>query len=124
MSLSRYEPMAYAALRIVAGFMFAMHALPKLFGVYGNTVPTGSQLWIGGVIELVTGVLIGLGAFARPAAFLASGTMAVAYFQFHVGQSGELLPIANGGDASVLYCLLFLLVLVRGAGAWSVVRSS
>lgn len=118
--LGRHEPTVYAALRIVAGAMFALHALPKLFGIYGATVPTGSQLWIGGVIELVAGTLIALGAFARPAAFVASGTMAVAFFQFHVAKSGELLPIANKGDAAVLYCFLFLLVVVRGAGAWSV----
>ncbi len=122
MRLERYEPLVYAVLRIVAGFMFALHALPKLFGVYGDRVAVGSQLWIGGVIELVAGPLIAIGLFTRPAALVASGTMAVAYWQFHVGKSGELLPIANRGDAAVLYCFLFLLIAIRGPGRWAVER--
>lgn len=122
MRLERFEPQVYAALRIIAGLMFAMHGLPKLFGMFGNTMPVGSQLWIGGLIELVTGLLIALGLYARPAALVASGTMAVAYWQFHVGKSGELLPIANNGDAAVLYCFLFLLIALRGPGRWALGR--
>src|SRR5215208_6892956 len=75
---------AYAALRIVSGAMFALHGAQKIFGVLNHKVePTWSQLWFGGLIELVAGILIAIGLFTRRAALVASGTMAVAYFQFH-----------------------------------------
>lgn len=120
MSRPRTEEIAFAALRMVAGFMFMCHGLPKLFGWFGQTVPTGSQLWIGGIIELGTGALVMLGAFTRPAALLASGTMAVAFFQFHAHAKGHILPIVNGGDAAALYCFVFLLFGLRGPGIWSI----
>ena len=80
-----------------------------------------SQMWIGGLIELVCGALIALGLMTRAAAFLASGTMAVAYFQFHWKLQGgaQLLPIANGGEMSALYCFVFLWLSAAGAGPWS-----
>jgi putative oxidoreductase len=118
--------LVFAALRIVAGVMFMCHGMQKLFGVFtDHQPPVGSQLWIGGVIELVTGALIAVGLFARPAAFIASGQMAVAYFQFHWGLHFDrrILPIGNGGDDTVLYCFLFLWIAVRGAGAASLDRS-
>ena len=81
------EPKAdvfYALLRIVSGLMFSFHGLQKLFGVQSTFMPpAGSQLWFGGVIELVAGFAIAAGLFATWAAFLASGEMAVAYLQFH-----------------------------------------
>lgn len=122
--LSRFEEPVYALLRVVAGLTFSLHGMQKLFGWIASPgqPELGSQLWIGGVIELTCGLLIALGLFARPAAFLASGTMAVAYFQFHWKlRFAESLwaPAANHGDAAVLYCFLFLLVLVRGAGPYS-----
>ncbi len=123
---SRLEARAWAPLRIVAGAMYACHGAQKLFGVFGGHVlPTGSQLWIGGVIELVAGTLIAIGLFTRPAAFLASGTCAVAYFQFHWKlQLGDLkfLPIVNVGELAVLYCFLFLVIAIRGAGDFSIDR--
>lgn len=124
--LGRYEPMAYAALRIVAGGMFLVHGLTKLFGWLGPSQAVGSQLWIGGVIELVGGALIALGLFTRPAALLASGTMAVAYFQYHWKLSFDgwaFLPAVNHGELAVLYCFVFLLIALRGAGIWSVEQS-
>lgn len=93
--LSKYSDQAYALLRIVAGFLLMFHGLQKIFGVLSEfQPPVGSQLWVGGVIELVCGALVGIGFQARLAAFLASGTMAVAYFQFHwkFDFGGELLP--------------------------------
>jgi len=122
--LNHFEEPVFAILRIVAGFMFALHGPQKLFGWFGagDTVPFGSQMWIGGVIETTCGLLLALGLFARPAAFLASGTMAVAYFQFHwkLRFAGSMwAPAANHGDAAVLFCFLWLLVLVRGAGPYS-----
>lgn len=121
-SLTRFEPAVYAVLRIVAGFMFLFHGFPKLVGWFSERpMPAvGSQLWIGGVIELVAGALIMLGAFTRYAAVIASGTMAVAFFQFHAVKNGHILPIVNGGDAAALYCFVFLFIAVRGAGVWSV----
>jgi putative oxidoreductase len=122
--LGKVEPIVYAALRIIAGAMFACHALPKLFGVFGDPVPVGSQFWVGGIIELVTGLAIALGLGTRIAAFLASGQMAVAYFQFHVDfDPKQILPITNGGDDTVLYCFVFLFVCMRGPGAASFDRA-
>lgn len=123
---ARLEVWSHAALRIVAGFAFSLHGIQKLFGAF-TTRPTPemfSQGWFGGVIELVCGVMISLGLFTRPAAFLASGTMAVAYIQFHwKGQLGAgLLPVVNGGELALVYCFLFLWFAVRGSGGVSVDR--
>lgn len=121
----RAEPFAYAAMRIVAGAMFAVHGAQKLLGWYAtNASPAvGSQIWFGGVIELVGGLLIAVGLWTRLAAFLASGTMAVAYFQFHwklVLADGKWLPAVNKGELAALYCFVFLLIVMRGAGSVSV----
>ena len=109
MNRSKLEESAYAALRIVAGFMFSLHGVQKIFGELTTKAPPEmwSQKWFGGVIELVGGVLIALGLFTRPLAFLSSGTRAVAYIQFHwKGELGEkLLPISgagNGGESAAL----------------------
>jgi len=123
---ARLETYAYTALRIVAGFMFLWHGSAKLLGFpAGMPSPEAfSQIWIGGVIELACGALIALGLLTRPAAFLASGTMAVAYTQFHwKGALGaNFLPIVNQGEMAVLYCFVFLLFCVRGAGPISIDR--
>ena len=119
------EPV-YAILRIVTGLLFATHGVQKIFGVLTeHQPPVGSQLWIGGVIELVTGVLIAVGLFTVWSAFLASGTMAVAYFQFHwkFRFGVEFFPAINGGDAAILYCLVFLYIACRGSGVWSLEKS-
>src|SRR5437667_5981780 len=85
--LAPFENKCYALLRIVTGLMFSFHGMQKMFGVLGKAVKFGDnpQAWIGGVIELATGLAIALGLFTRWAAFIASGMMAVAYWQFHVG---------------------------------------
>jgi len=123
---ARAEPHTYAALRIVAGALFAFHGAQKILGWYADaSPPVGSQLWIGGLIELVGGSLIALGLLTRPAAFLASGTMAVAYFQFHwrfAVADGQWLPAINKGEPAVLYCFLFLFIAARGGGAWALDR--
>ena len=119
------EVYVYAALRIIAGGMFLCHGLQKLFGLLGGELqPVGSQLWVGGIVELVGGTLIALGLFARPAAFLTAGQMAVAYIQFHwkFQFDKNFFPIVTGSDDTVLYCFVFLLVLVRGAGPVSLDR--
>src|SRR3954467_10917775 len=83
-TLTRLEGTFYFVLRVVAGAMFACHGMQKVLGWFGSSrAAVGTQSWIGGLIELIAGTLIALGLFTRPAAFIASGTMAVAYFQFH-----------------------------------------
>jgi putative oxidoreductase len=115
--------LAFTLLRVVSGLMFMFHGVQKLFGVLSeHQPPVGSQIWVGGVIELVGGLLIALGLFTRCAAFVASGTMAVAYLQFHWRlQSGaQLLPVINKGELALLYALVFLYIACRGAGPWSI----
>jgi putative oxidoreductase len=115
-----WAPRALAALRIIAGVLFLAHGVVKLFGFPEGAQPGQvelmSQLGIGAVIELVTGTLIVLGVFVRPAAFIASGTMAVAYWMFHAPSS--LYPAVNGGDAAILFCFVFLYLAAAGGGAW------
>ena len=119
-ALSKLEQPAYTLLRIVAGFMFTFHGLQKLFGWLTEraTPDVFSQKWFGGAIELVCGVLICVGLGTRLAAFLSSGTMAVAYFQFHQPQG--VWPIQNHGEPAVLFCFIFLALAAHGAGKWSV----
>ncbi len=114
---------AYAFLRVVAGLMFSFHGMQKVLGVLTESQPAfGTQLWIGGLIELVCGLAIAAGALTAWAAFLASGTMAVAYVQFHwKGALGDhFLPAVNHGELALLYAVLFLYLACRGGGAWSV----
>jgi putative oxidoreductase len=119
--LGRLEPYGYAALRIVAGLLFLFHGLQKIFGLYGGTaVSLMSQRGLAGLIELVGGALIMIGLFTVPAAFIASGQMAVAYFQVHQPQA--FWPIQNRGELAALYCFLFLYIATRGAGSLSVDR--
>jgi len=119
---TRYAPHALAALRIVAGLLFLAHGLVKLFGFPADAAPGQQELLslfgIGAVIEVATGTLITLGLFARAAAFLASGEMAVAYWMMHAPQS--FYPAVNGGDAAILFCFVFLYVAAAGPGAFSV----
>ena len=124
-ALEKYTDQAYALMRIVAGFMFTFHGLQKILGILAETQPPiGSQLWIGGIIELCCGLLIMVGLQTRGAAFLASGEMAVAYFQFHWKfQFGrEFFPIINKGELAVLYCFVFLFIACRGGAIWCLDR--
>lgn len=113
---------ALAALRIVAGLLFLAHGVIKVFGFPAGAEPGQQELLslfgIGGVIELITGLLLILGLFTRPAAFIASGQMAVAYWMLHFPSSPY--PAVNGGDAAILYCFIFLYIFTAGPGAWSI----
>ena len=121
--LIRRAPYALALLRIVSGLIFLEHGTQKFFGF-----PPGEYAGSGwafsnpgafaGPIEIVTGILITVGLFTRPAAFLASGTMAVAYWMMHAPQN--FFPVNNGGDAAILYCFVFLYLVFSGPGAWSI----
>ncbi len=118
--LGRFAPHCFAILRIVSGVMFALHGTAKLFGWPGANPPAADELIIAaGVIETAAGVLVAIGFYASWAAFVASGTMAVAYFKAHAfGVS--LFPTVNKGELAVLYCFLFLFIAARGPGIWSI----
>lgn len=120
--LGGLEPAAYAALRIVAGFLFSCHGTQKLFGAFGGPQTLHPPLMLAaGIIEFVCGILILLGLGTRFAAFLASGEMAVGYFMKH--QPRGLFPIQNGGESAVIYCFLFLFIATYGAGKFAVDKS-
>lgn len=119
--LGRFSGELYSILRIVAGGLFACHGAQKLFGALGGTaVPLASQIGLAGVIEFFGGLLIALGLFTSPIAFIASGEMAAAYFIAHAPKSPW--PILNGGEASALYAFLFLYMAARGSGPISLDR--
>jgi putative oxidoreductase len=116
--LARFEPLAYDALRVVSGVMFAFHGMQKVFGILSQRPPeVGTQLWVGGVIELVAGVLIALGRYTALSAFLASGTMAVAYVQFHwkLDVGSGFFPAVNKGELALLYAFVFLFIACRAS---------
>ncbi|HYK40961.1 MAG TPA: DoxX family protein [Thermoanaerobaculia bacterium] len=116
--MERIPGIAWALLRIVAGLLYASHGAQKLFGWFGSPPVTGKPLLLAAaVIEIVCGILVAIGLFARPAAFVASGEMAVAYFMVHAPQA--FWPVQNKGENAVLYCFYFLLVAAQGAGVWS-----
>ena len=115
--LSRFEPYAYALLRVAAGLLFAQHGAQKMLGLLGGTrVPLASLAGVAGVIELVAGLSIAIGLLTRPLAFIASGEMAVAYFMMHA--PGGPFPVQNRGELAALYCFLFLYIATRGTGAY------
>jgi putative oxidoreductase len=119
--LDPYAECIHDTLRIVAGYAFMLHGVQKLFGVLGGQqVEIVSLIGLAALIETVGGALIALGLFTRPAAFIASGEMAAAYFMGHVAREGSFLfPLANRGESAVLYCFLFLYLAAAGPGAWS-----
>jgi putative oxidoreductase len=120
--LEKYSDRAYALLRIMTGFMFSFHGAQKIFGVYMDypKPELGTQIWIGGMIELIGGLLVMLGFQTRWAAFLSSGTMAVAYFQFHwkFQWGANFWPAINKGEMAALYCFVFLYIATRGGVRW------
>jgi len=120
--LEKYADHAYALLRILTGFIFLFHGAQKILGVLSQfQPPVWSQLWFGGIIELVGGLMVLLGLQTRAAAFLCSGTMAVAYIQYHWKfQTGaQLFPAINKGELALLYSLVFFLIACRGGVKWS-----
>ena len=122
--VSRLEGSAFAALRVVAGAAFAVHGAQKIVGwpAAASMPAPGTQLWFGGLIELGCGALVALGLFTRFAAFLASGTMAVAYIQFHWRLNfadSKWLPSINKGELALIYAFLFLFIAAHGGGALS-----
>ena len=124
MKMDRVKHVTGFLLRVVAGLLFLQAGGMKLFDWFGG-VPAQfgghpaflSQSWIGGVLECYGGAAILLGLWTRPVAFVLSGEMAVAYFQFH--QPNGFWPIQNHGELAVLLCFVFLFFAAHGAGEWS-----
>ena len=121
--IARRSPYALALLRIVSGLIFLEHGTQKFLGfpageMAGGGLALNNPGAFAGIVELVAGLLITIGLFTRPAAFLASGTMAVAYWMAHAPQNP--FPVNNGGDAAILYCFVFLYLVFAGPGAWSI----
>lgn len=118
-NLTNHAPKMLSVLRIMSGLLFLAHGTQKFLSFpSGERAGSGLQFdgpgAYAGVIEIVTGALIALGLFTRPAAFIASGTMAGAYFLAHAPQN--FFPVNNGGDAAILYCFLFLYFVFAGPG--------
>ena len=121
--LARRSDAIYLSLRLVTGLLFTFHGLQKVAGVLTERQPPiGSQVWAGGVIEVVAGLAVAAGLFTSCAAFVASGTMAVAYIQFHwqLAFDKQFFPAINKGELAVLYAFLFLYIASQGGGRFSV----
>ena len=119
-ALDRWSPYALAVLRIVTALLFIEHGTQKLFGFPASqmdgSLPT--MLLVAALLEAVGGILVLVGLFTRPVAFILSGQMAVAYFIAHGPKS--FFPALNGGDAAILFCFIFLYLVFAGPGAFSV----
>ena len=124
MNMERGRQVAFFLLRVVSGLLFLQAGGVKIFDWFGG-VPAQfgghpallSQVWIGGMLEFYGGAAILLGLLTQPVAFILSGEMAVAYFQFH--QPNGFWPVQNHGEPAVLFCFIFLLFAAHGAGPWS-----
>ena len=120
-SLNRYAPHFLGVLRIVTALIFMAHGTQKLFGFPASergTVELFSLFGLAGILETFGGLLLLIGLFTRPVAFVLSGMMAVAYFMAHAPNS--FFPVNNGGDAAILFCFVFLYLFTAGPGPWSV----
>ncbi|HZJ81680.1 MAG TPA: DoxX family protein [Guyparkeria sp.] len=122
--LEAWCPRALSVLRIVTAYLLIPHGTAKLFGAPHQAMFDGLQwmslMGLAGLLEVAGGVLLLIGLFTRPVAFILCGFMAVAYFMGHASQGNVLLPMLNQGELSVLYCFVFLYLVFAGAGAWSV----
>jgi len=133
---AKWTPRLLSVMRIVVAFLFMVHGAQILFGFPAPMMPgaTGlmsqigteglrplmSSLGVGGILELFGGLLVLLGLFTRPVAFILSGLMAVAYFTVHAPNG--FWPLLNQGELAALYCFVFLFLSVAGGGAWSIDR--
>ena len=118
--IAEWTPRMLSILRIVAALLFMEHGTAKLLGFPPGPNPAPALftlIWVQGVIELVGGVLLAIGLFTRPVAFILAGDMAVAYFMAHAPRS--FYPLLNGGDLAITYCFIFLYLAVAGGGIWS-----
>ena len=120
-TFAAWSPRALAVLRIVTALLFMAHGTMKLFGFPAGDTPMSVELFslmgLAGVLETFGGLLLLVGLFTRPVAFILAGQMAAAYFMAHAPQS--FYPALNGGDAAILFCFVFLYLVFAGPGAWS-----
>ena len=117
---TQQAPRILGAFRILAGILFACHGAQKLFNVFGGMPPgvPKALIYTAGPLEFLGGILIAIGLFTRPVAFLLSGMMAVAYFTGHAPNG--FWPRTNGGELAILYCWFYLYLAAAGPGAWAV----
>ncbi len=121
--LRPYAPQLLSVLRFMSGLLFLQHGTTKYLNIPVGPMNNASPMTMSGaagIIELVAGALLVLGLFTRPAAFIASGMTAVAYFYAHAGRN--FYPILNGGELAALYCFVFLYLAAAGGGPWSLDR--
>jgi putative oxidoreductase len=121
-SLEKRRPYILSVLRIIVALLFIEHGLQKYFGFPSAGPPMTTLLYVQGVIEIVGGILLLIGAYTRVVAFILAGDMAVAYFMAHFPRS--FFPAVNGGDAAVLYCFAFFYIFFAGGGPWSLDRTA
>ena len=123
---AQWTPRLLSILRIITGLLFMEHGAQKLFGIPTPMGPLPTLIMVAGVLEFFGGLLILLGLFTRPVAFILAGEMAVAYFMGHAFTTnvpaGFLWPTVNKGEPAVLYCFIFLYLAVAGGGVWSIDR--
>lgn len=116
----RGRPVTLNLMRIVTGFLFFQHGLPKIFGILGRSEPAAflSRQWFSGILEVVGGSLVAVGLHVQPVSFVLAGEMAFAYFLAHAPRG--FWPTVNGGELAALYCFVFLYFAMRGGGRFSV----
>ncbi len=120
---TRWAPIILSVLRIVTAFLFMQHGGQKLFGFPAPShmaLPLFSLMGVAGILEFFGGLLLLIGLFSRPVAFLLSGEMAVAYFMAHAPQG--FWPLMNKGELAIIYCFIFFYLFVAGGGSWSIDR--
>jgi len=121
--LQPYTAQLLSVLRIMSGLLFLQHGTTKYLSFPVSAMNNASPMSMGGaagLFELVGGVLLVIGLFTRPVAFILSGLMAIAYFLVHAPKGA--FPLLNGGELAALYCFVFLFIAAAGGGAWSVDR--
>jgi putative oxidoreductase len=122
--MKSYQEQTYALMRIISGYVLIWHGTQKLFGFPDADPATGYMFWLAGPIEFIGGLLLIIGLFTRPVAFICSGFAAAAYWKAHGSfdalPGSALLPVTNGGDLAVLMCFTYLYISARGGGIWSV----
>jgi putative oxidoreductase len=121
-NLGRARPYVLSIVRIMVALLFMEHGLQKFFAFPSAGPDMTALLYVQGVIEIVGGILILIGLFTRPVAFILCGDMAAAYFMAHAPRS--FFPAANFGDSAVLYCFIFLYMVFAGPGPWSLDRAT
>ena len=117
----RHSAQMLSVLRIVTALLFLSHGMSKILGIPMSSASfpqPWTLLWVAGMLELIGGLLLLIGLLSRPVAFLLAGEMAVAYWMVHAPDN--FWPVLNGGEAAILFCFIFLYIMIRGPGPWSV----